>query len=308
MAGCSRRGGGDAVLVLSGGTGTVKLVRGLDRVGVDFCVVVNAAEDVEVSGNLVCPDVDSVLYGLAGCLGEDLWGVAGDTFVTHERLAELGGGEFMRIGDRDRATHAFRSELMRGGASLTEAVGAVAEGLGVTREVFPMSDDRVETYVGTGEEWLHFQEFWVREGGEPRVESVELRGVEGAEASPRFREALEREEVVVIGPSNPVTSIGPILALPGVREGLENKNVVAVSPIIGDEPVSGPVGKLLEAEGFDASSEGVEEYYGGVVDLFVTDVRDSYGEVELDTLMRSGDGEERFAGELVELLEGKGWL
>lgn len=296
------------MLVLSGGTGTVKLVRGLDRVGAEFSVAVNTAEDVEVSGNLVCPDVDSVLYGLAGVLGEDLWGVEGDTFETHGRLRELGSGEFMRIGDRDRATHVYRSELMRSGASLTEAVEKVAEALGVERDVVPMSDDRVETFVDTGEEWLHFQEFWVREKGEPAVGAVEVRGVEDAEASPRFREELEATDVVVIGPSNPVTSIGPILGLPGVEEMLFDKNVAAVSPIVGEEPVSGPVAKLLEAEGFDATSRGVEEYYGDVVDLFVTDTRDPYGDAELDTLMLDPEGEERFASALLELLEGMGWL
>ncbi|MBS1263413.1 MAG: 2-phospho-L-lactate transferase [Methanonatronarchaeales archaeon] len=296
------------MLVLSGGTGTVKLVRGLASIGADFSVAVNTADDLEVSGNLVCPDLDSVVYGLAGVLDGDLWGVRGDSFETHDRLRELGSGEYMRIGDRDRATHVLRSELMSEGHTLSEATDEVCGRLGVETDVVPMTDDEVATLVRTPSGTLHFQEFWVREGGEPEVEGVEFEGLECADPSPGLLRNLERESVVVIGPSNPVTSIGPVLGLEGVRDALSDKRVAAVSPIIGDGPVSGPAGRLLEVEGFGATSRGVEEFYGGLLNLFVTDVRDGYGDVGLDTLMRVGEDEERFASELMELLEGEGWL
>lgn len=295
------------MLVLSGGTGTVKLLRGLQRKGADFEVAVNTAEDIWMSGNLVCPDLDSVIYGLAGCLGEGEWGIEGDTFNTHERLRELGSSEYMRIGDRDRALHIARTELIGRGLSLSEATSKLAGSFDIEIGVYPMTDDWVDSYVVTPEGPMHFQEFWVKEGGEPEVEAVYFEGLDRAEPSPPLESALERRGVVLIGPSNPVTSIGPILGLEGVERAISGKRVVAVSPVVGDAPISGPAGKLLEAEGFEATTRGVEKFYGDLVDILVRDEREVTGRHSLDTIMEDGEGEERLASELLGLLEAEGW-
>ncbi|MHC1579881.1 MAG: 2-phospho-L-lactate transferase [Candidatus Alkanophagales archaeon] len=303
------------LLVLSGGTGTPKLLIGLKNVFDEaaLSVVVNTAEDIWVSGNLVCPDIDSVLYALSGRIDEERWwGVRGDTFTTHEALKRLGYAEVLRIGDNDRATHILRSELLRAGKSLTEATQVLAERLGVRARVIPMTDDRVETFIHTTEGVMHFQEFWVSRGGEPEVVGVEFRGVDAAAPSAAFREELRRASAVLIGPSNPITSIGPILRLRGVREALRDKFVVAVSPIIGRRAVSGPAAKLMRACGYEASALGVLKCYADFLDVLIVDVRDDVigstrevGGVRIlatDTIMRDVKSCERLARFILDVI------
>ncbi len=299
------------MIVLSGGTGTPKLIRGLRRLMRDeeITVIVNTAEDIFISGNLVSPDLDTVLYLFSGMLDvTKWWGIKDDTFHTYQALKKLGVNEKLMIGEADRATHIFRSELMRKGASLTEATLQLSSALGIKASVLPMCDEKVDTMIATQHGLMHFQDFWVGKRGEPDVLDIKLTGIEKAKPTKEVVEALESSENVIIGPSNPITSIGPILALKGMREILARKKVIAVSPIIGDSPVSGPAGKFMKACGFPILSKGVAECYGDILDIMVIDDRDTVDEKNLpvrtmrcDTLMNSVEKSEELAGFILEL-------
>lgn len=294
------------MIVLSGGTGTPKLIRGLRRLIPDeeITVIVNTAEDLVVSGNLVSPDMDTVLYLFAGMLDESKWwGVKDETYHTNKALRELGLNEKMLVGDTDRAAHIFRSEWMRNGATLTEATAKLSSSLNIRARILPMCDGKMDTMITTPDCVLHFQDFWIGAHGEPEVLEVGISGIEKARLTDEVMAALDSEENVIIGPSNPITSIGPILALRGMRDILREKNVVAVSPIIGNEPVSGPAGKLMKAAGFDVSSMGVAQCYGDILDVLVVDERDGADEsdfpvrtVKYDTMMTSVEKSEALAG------------
>jgi len=281
------------IVLLSGGTGTPKLIQGLRKVLPDtgITVVVNTAEDLWVSGGFLSPDIDTLIYLFSGVLDlERWWGIAGDTFVTHDELLRLGSGEYIAIGDRDRALQIRRGEMLRQGLTLTDATGALCSKLGVSACILPMTDSPVATLVRTGGRTIHFQEYWVRHRGNLPVDEV-FRHWDGPdEATPRVLSSILSCEGVVIGPSNPVTSILPILECRGVREALREVPVVAVSPFIGDAPVSGPAAALMEARGFSPDSAGTSALYGGIVDAFVQDIRDPVpvpGAVRADTLMKT---------------------
>ncbi|MCC6027878.1 MAG: 2-phospho-L-lactate transferase [Archaeoglobus sp.] len=263
------------MIVLSGGTGTPKLLRGMKEVA-DFEVVVNTAEDVWISGNKICPDIDSVIYSLAEIIDENRWwGIRGDSFRTHEALKKLGVDEFMMIGDLDRATHIMRSELLRKGKSLVEATLEVARAYGVKQRIFPMCNEDVASIVVTREGEMHFQEFWVKRRGTPEVLDVYFKGIEKAKIPEEVRRALEKDEEVLIGPSNPITSILPILSVENMREILREKKVVAISPIVGRNPISGPAGKFMKAKGFEVSPMGVFEIYKDFLSVLIVDESDS---------------------------------
>jgi len=294
------------MIVLSGGTGTPKLIRGLRCLIPDeeITVIVNTAEDMWVSGNLVSPDMDTVTYLFAEMLDESKWwGVRDETYHTNKALEKLGIREKMLIGDKDRATHIFRSDLMRNGATLTEATAKLSSNLGIQARILPMCDEKVDTMIATPDGVLHFQDFWIGAHGEPDVLDIGISGIENARPTDDVLAALESEDNVVIGPSNPITSIGPILAVEGIRNILKSKNVVAVSPIIGNEPVSGPAGKLMKAAGADVSSMGVARCYEEFLDVLVIDERDGADEGEFpvktfkyDTMMSSVEKSEALAG------------
>lgn len=265
------------MIIFSGGTGTPKLLNGLREVYPEekITVVVNTAEDIWVSGNLITPDIDTVLYLLSGRLDTSKWwGVKDDTYLTHDAMKELGYDEVMMLGDIDRATHIMRSDMLRSGLTLTESIVGLSKSFGVKANVFPMSDDPVSSMISTPEGKMHFQDFWVGKHGEPEVLEVCQEGIDKASISPAVVEALEREDNVLIGPSNPITSIGPIIELPGMRDILKEKKVVAVSPIIGTEPVSGPAGKLMTVRSIEVSSYGLASYYSDFLDHLIIDERD----------------------------------
>jgi LPPG:FO 2-phospho-L-lactate transferase len=294
------------MLVLSGGTGTPKLLRGLKELikPDDLSIVVNTAEDLWISGNYISPDVDSVLYTLADMIDETRWwGIKGDSTLTHDFLLNLGVNEKLAVGDKDRAVHIFRSNLLRRGMNLSFATKALAGALGVEQKVIPMTDDIVCTFVNTSDGEMHFQDFWVGLRGQPKVKSIIFKGLENAVPSEGFLNLLKKEDTILIGPSNPVTSIGPILAIPGVRERLRNKKVVAVSPFVGDCPVSGPVSKFMEACDVPASDEGVLSLLCDI-DIFVVDKNSNYSGkcVRFNTLMRTKNESLRLAKGLLELI------
>ncbi len=294
------------MLVLSGGTGTPKLLLGLKELiePADLSVVVNTAEDLWISGNYISPDIDSVIYTLADLIDEKRWwGIKGDKTLTHDYLTMLGMDEKLIVGDRDRAVHIFRSNLLRKGVKLSLATEALSQALGIEQRIIPMTDDVVSTVISTTQGVMHFQDFWVSLRGRPDVNSVMFAGLDSAIPCQSFLDLLEKEDTVVIGPSNPVTSIGPILALPGVRDRLKDKTVVAVSPFIGDKPVSGPAAKFMAACRQPASDEGVLKLLGKV-DLFIVDRKSSYkGECRrMSTLMRTRRESLKVAEKLLALI------
>ncbi|MCZ7402887.1 MAG: 2-phospho-L-lactate transferase [Candidatus Methanoperedens sp.] len=301
------------MIVLSGGTGTPKLLQGLRKLLPDeeITVIVNTAEDIVVSGSFVSPDVDTVLYLFSGSLDvQKWWGIRNDTFHTNYALRELGFSEKLMLGDADRATCIFRSELMREGKSLTEATLQLCKSLRIKARILPMCDEKVDTMISTLEGVMHFQDFWVGKKGMPDVTDVKIEGVKNVKPTKEVLEALDSEENVIIGPSNPITSIGPILALKGMREILASKKVIAVSPVIGDSPVSGPAGKLMAACGFEVSSLGVARCYGDILDIMVIDERDTADEANFDmkterfdTMMTSVGKSEALAKRIITLLE-----
>ena len=268
------------IVALAGGTGAAKLLRGLSRV-VDparLMVVGNTGDDLECWGLHVSPDLDSVTYALAGLLDPVRgWGIRGDTFHCRDAMGRLGRDTWFSLGDRDLATHLCRTELLRGGATLSEATRVIAASLGVRARLCPMSDDPVRTRIRTPDGWLAFQEFFVREKAQPEVCEVVYDGAAAARPAPGLVEALRDAEAVIVCCSNPVTSIGPILAVPGVVDALAATPapIVAVSPIIGNAPVSGPAGKLLRAWGLAVSALSVAALYAPWLDVLVVDRRDA---------------------------------
>lgn len=279
------------ITFLSGGTGTPKLLRGVRQCMDDahITVVVNTAEDIWMHGGHISPDIDTVMYLYAGSLNTDTWwGIRGDTFITHETLAGLGFDEYIAIGDRDRAVQLARGELLRSGLSLTRATAVLCQCLGVGASVLPMTDDPVTSMVKTGEGLLHFQEYWVKYRGSVEIQGVERVPDPNPPATPDVIAAIRESEAVVIGPSNPVTSILPVLGCTGVREALKGRQVIGISPFIGNAPVSGPAGALMEAEGYPPDSSGVADLYKGLLSHFIQDVRDPVhvpGSLRMDTLM-----------------------
>jgi LPPG:FO 2-phospho-L-lactate transferase len=301
------------VIVLSGGTGTPKLLQGLRKLVPDeeITVIVNTAEDIIISGAFVSPDVDTILYLFSGSLDiQKWWGIKNDTFHTNKALKELGFPEKLMLGDTDRATCILRSELLRGEKSLTEATLQLCKSLRIKARILPMCDEKVDTMIRTPQGVMHFQDFWVCRKGVPDIIDVKIVGIENARPTKEVLDILDSEENVIIGPSNPITSIGPILALKGMREILAQKKVIAVSPIIGDSPVSGPAGKLMDACGFEVSSRGVAKCYGDILDFIIIDKRDTAVEtdfdmktVRFDTMMTSVEKSEALAKRIISLLQ-----
>jgi LPPG:FO 2-phospho-L-lactate transferase len=296
------------MIILSGGTGTPKLLVGLKHVfkEEELKIIVNTAEDVWISGNLVCPDIDSVIYALAGVIDKDKWwGIGDDSFYTHIVLSRLDYEEPMMIGDKDRATHIIRSELLRRGKSLTEATSLLARKFGIAAKILPMTDEpaSVSTKIITPEGELHFQDFWVSKKGEPEVSDVFFDGIEKVKPSEEVMNVLESksEEIVLIGPSNPITSIGPILSLRGIRQLLKHKKVVAISPIVGNKPISGPAGKFMRAKGFEVSPYGVFKCYEDFLAMFVIDKGDEckvdkeVAVFKTDIIIKNGADSEKLA-------------
>lgn len=258
--------------ILSGGTGTPKLLRGF-KDSEDISVIVNTAEDVWVSGNKVTPDVDSVIYTLAGIIDDQKWwGIKGDTFNTFKALEDMGYFEEIMLGDRDRATCIYRTDMLNSGDTLTEAIKDLCNVFRIKTNVLPMSEFDISSVISTPVGDMHFQDFWVAMHGEPEVIGVQLLGQ--LIPSMGVMDALNASDNIFIGPSNPITSINPILSLDGVTDTLKIKFVIAVSPFIGDKPFSGPAGKLMKAKGFEPSTKGVAEFYKDIVDIFIVDERD----------------------------------
>jgi LPPG:FO 2-phospho-L-lactate transferase len=278
------------ICVLTGGTGGAKFVDGLCQVipPEEITMVVNTSDDLLWWGLYVSPDIDSITYVLSGLLSRERgWGVKGDTFLCLQAMGQLGEPTWFHTGDRDLAVHLLRSRLLAEGKTLSEATSAICDKLGVRARILPMSDSRVETRVHTPSGELSFEEYFVQRWYQDPVNSVRFAGASDAEAAPGVIEAIVSADAVIIAPSNPVTSIGPILAVPGIREALRRVRgkVAAVSPIVGNAPVAGPAGILMTAQGLPCSIAGVAKAYEDFLDLLICDTRDARA---AETLRKSG--------------------
>ena len=298
------------ITFLSGGTGTPKLLRGMQKVmdRHEISVIVNTAEDVWISGNHISPDLDMVMYLFAGILNtETWWGVRNDSFTTHDEITRLGIDEYIAIGDRDRAVHIARGEMLRNGMRLTNATKILCDRFGVRENVLPMTDTEVTTQVKTALGLIHYQEYWVRSKGKIEIEQVVRSFKSPPQATEEGLTIIEASEAIVIGPSNPVTSISPILECEGIRHAIRDKLVITVSPFLGTTPFSGPAGALMQAAGFEPSSRGTLDCYEGITDIFVQDIRDPVTidkSVRLDTLMTGEEKSVMLANEILSLVKG----
>ncbi len=267
------------ITVLTGGTGGAKFVDGLRQIVApeELTVIVNTGDDLLWWGLYVSPDLDSITYMLAGKLSQERgWGVKGDTFYCLQAMGQLGQPIWFHTGDRDVATHIFRSKLLSDGKTLSEVTAEIAGRLGIKARILPMSNSRVETRVGTPVGELSFQEYFVERWYQDPVESVRYAGASDAEPAPGVIDAIRGSEAVILAPSNPVSSIAPIMAVPGIREALRESRarIAAVSPIVAGAAVSGPAGILMRAQGFPVSIAGVAEFYHDFLDLLVVDSKD----------------------------------
>jgi LPPG:FO 2-phospho-L-lactate transferase len=267
---------GRSVTLLAGGVGGAKLAEGLDRATERLTVVVNTGDDAVIYGLSISPDLDTVMYTLAGIADtQHGWGIAGDTYATLDAMSRLGQDTWFRLGDRDIATHVLRTARLRAGVPLSATTAELASALGVRARLLPMTDDPVATRIDTPAGRLEFQEYFVARRHADEVLGVVLDGVEEARPAPGVLDALDAD-VVVIGPSNPFVSIGPVLAVPGVREALAGSRArrVAVSPIVGGRALKGPAAAMLGAMGHEVSALGVARLYAGLVDVYVLDESD----------------------------------
>ena len=296
------------VVVLAGGTGGAKLARGMaDVVGDDLTVVANTGDDIEIYGAYVSPDPDLCTFWLADRIDERGWGLRDDSFAVMDGLRELGADVWFALGDRDLAIGIERARRLADGARLTETLGDLGAAFGLRTRVLPMSDDPIRTWVRKDSDWMTFQEFMIRAGAEGPVEEVQLRGVADAQPSPEVLEALAAARVIVIGPSNPVISIGPILAVPGLRQALLDSPapIVAVSPIVGGDILKGPTAAFMRSAGHEPTTSAIADCYDGLLDGLVADEAvDGLPVLRIDTLLGDPESRRRVAGETLSFAEG----
>lgn len=273
------------VVVIAGGVGAARFLEGVLAIGpeggvdpADVVAIVNVGDDLEIAGLRISPDLDTVTYTLAGLVNPETgWGVGGDSFTAIERLRALGGTDWFTLGDVDLGTHLFRTERLQAGASLTEATAEIVAASGLTCTILPATDGRLRTVVQTDAGELPFQEYFVQRRQSDVVHGICFDGAETVEPAPGVHQAITAARAVVIAPSNPFLSIGPVLAVPGLRDCLLTTQapVVAVSPIVAGAAVKGPAAAIMQSLGHDVSALGVARLYGDLIDVFVLDRQDA---------------------------------
>jgi LPPG:FO 2-phospho-L-lactate transferase len=304
------------VAALAGGVGASKLLLGLYDVAdpARLTAIVNTGDDITLHGLRISPDLDIVTYTLAGVIDPAKgWGFRGETFHALKRLAVFGRVDWFNLGDRDLATHIHRTAMLAEGKSLGQAAESIRAALGVKSRVLPMSDQPVTTIIDSDEGALHFQEYLVKRRAEPVVRGIRLMGVEAARPAPGVLEAIRDADRIIICPSNPLISIGPILAVPGIREALRarRKEVIAVCPIVGGKSLKGPSDKMLAQLGYESSAQGVAKLYADFTGTFVLDPIDQaqVGSIEspamkvavLPTVMKTRADKRKLARALLRL-------
>lgn len=277
------------VVALAGGVGAAKLLRGLVRVVSPHEVVIigNVGDDVELYGLHISPDLDIILYTLAGVVDEAKgWGISGDTFNCLDMLGSLGFEAWFKLGDRDLAIHIARTKMLREGYTLSQVTAKFCEIFGVEANLTPVTDDQVRTKIRSDNLLLGFQDYFVKRGAADTVTEVIFEGAEKAKPAPGVIEALRAAERIIICPSNPILSIAPILSIPAVREALETSKapVIGVSPIIGGRAVKGPADRVMLSLGFEVSPYGVAKFYGGLLKHFVIDKVDEQHKRRIEDL------------------------
>jgi LPPG:FO 2-phospho-L-lactate transferase len=297
-------------VILAGGTGGAKLAAGMQVVlGEGLTVIANTADDTEVMGVDVSPDPDLITYWLSGEIDEERgWGVKGDTFTAFDRLVQLGAPGWFRLSDRDLATCLYRTRFVAEGGSRTAAQAQIARALGVRAQVLPMCEERVRTRVRTAEGWRDLQQYLVAEHAQAPVEEIQIEGIADARPTPEVLAAIAAAEVIVIGPSNPVISIGPIISMPALREAIAAANapVIAVSPYVAGKVLKGPTAAFMHAVGRPSNAAGVASLYEGLIDGMVCDADDPDPPPEnvrvltCPTLMDGGEGRFRLAARTLD--------
>jgi LPPG:FO 2-phospho-L-lactate transferase len=297
------------VVLLSGGVGGARMARGLDAVCDDLTVVVNVGDDEIIYGLHVSPDLDTVMYTLAGTEGPEGWGLAGDSFEIMEHLGALGLDNRFKIGDRDLATNMFRTVGLQKGTPLSEVTAELAASYGLTAHLLPATDQVTPTRVRSGDSWMSFQDYFVLRRGQDRVDELRYEGAEDAEAAPGLLKAIEQAAVVVIAPSNPPLSIWPILAVPAIRSALATATrVIAVSPLFGGKALKGPADRVMASLGLAAGNQGVADAYQNLITDLVVDLADAGDMLDttasvhaLDTRIADPAAAARFADSLLSL-------
>ncbi len=306
------------LVVLTGGTGGAKLIEGLSYEidPAQLTIICNTADDFILHGLNISPDLDTIMYTLAGLSdGEKGWGIQNDTFTVLAQLEKFGGEAWFKLGDKDIATHITRTRLLRAGLKLSDVTARLANDLGIKARLLPMSNDAIETRVETPDGEISFQEYFVKQRWQPEVKKIFYAGVESSRAAPGVLETIRGAAAIIICPSNPITSIGPILAVPGVRDALNEVTVpvVGVSPIMGETAISGPAHKLMAAHGVEPSALGAAKSYSDFLDRFVVDREDENLRGKLETLgikvaatsirMNSLADKKRLARQVLALIE-----
>jgi LPPG:FO 2-phospho-L-lactate transferase len=265
------------ITILAGGTGSVKLVRGVATQTRDISVISNVGDNYWLYGLYICPDIDTILYGLADILDtEKGWGIKKDTYGFLRQMEVLGEETWFNIGDRDAAIHLLRTNMLKNGKNLSDITDWMCQKFAIDTKIIPVTDNSVETRIVTSKGDLHLQEYWVKYRGQDKVEGIKYIGADKARANPAAVNAIHDSKLVIIAPGNPLTSIGPILSIKGIRKELSKnkKKVVVVSPLIGDTAISGPATKYMEAAGMEVSVYGLAKMYSEVASHMVIDTAD----------------------------------
>ncbi len=307
------------ITALGGGVGAAKFLNGLTKLvpNEELTLIINTADDIELYGFNISPDIDTIIYRLSGNIDTDKgWGLKGDSLNVLNSLSSFGIETWFGLGDRDFATQVFKKELALNGKSKTEITNLTASSFGLGNlNILPMSDQSVETWIETNEGEMHFQEYYIKRRMEPEVTGLNLRGIEDAKPSPGVLNALANSDLIIICPSNPIISIGPILEVKGIREAVVNSpaKVIAISPLIGGKPLKGPADKLMRGLGLEASSSEIAKLYKDFLDVMVLDDSDG-GEVETinsleiitfvtDTIMTDDEKSETLSRRILDFLD-----
>ena len=265
------------ITVLAGGTGSVKLVRGLVAQESKVNVVSNVGDNYWLYGLYVCPDIDTIVYGLADLLDQERgWGMKKDTFNFLRQMEVFGEETWFRVGDRDAATHLIRTNMLKNGKNLSDITKWMCEKFAVSANIIPVTDNSIETRITTDKGELHLQEYWVKHRGKDPVLGIQYIGADKARPNPETVNAIHDADIVIIAPGNPLTSIGPMLQIKGIRKELSKikKKVVAVSPLIGEDAITGPAAKYMQAAGIESNAYGLAKMYSDVCSNIILDSKD----------------------------------